>query len=160
MNNDGICRTVHWHRLPREVVVPHPCRQPRSGWMGSEHLMELWVSLFIAGGWTRQPLRVPSNSNDPMISFAVFPGLKGRAVHIPPKPLFTGTDQLLFYFVSSQGCIPLKQNCGHSERQTGSSWQSIAEHHLFALHLFYAGSLTTGSFPNSQDQNTKPGAIS
>ena len=21
----------HWHRLPREVVVPHPCRQPRSG---------------------------------------------------------------------------------------------------------------------------------
>ena len=27
----------HWHRLPREVVVPHPCRQPRSGWMGSEH---------------------------------------------------------------------------------------------------------------------------
>ena len=27
----------HWHRLPREVVVPHPCRHPRSGWMGSEH---------------------------------------------------------------------------------------------------------------------------
>ena len=26
-----------WHRLPREVVLPHPCRQPRSGWMGSEH---------------------------------------------------------------------------------------------------------------------------
>jgi len=23
----------YWHRLPREVVVPHPCRQPR----GSEH---------------------------------------------------------------------------------------------------------------------------
>jgi len=27
----------HWHRLHREVVVPHPCRQPRSGWMGCEH---------------------------------------------------------------------------------------------------------------------------
>ena len=24
-------------RLPREAVVPHPCRQPRSGWRGSEH---------------------------------------------------------------------------------------------------------------------------
>ena len=23
--------------LPREVVVPHPRRRPRSGWMGSEH---------------------------------------------------------------------------------------------------------------------------
>ena len=40
----------HWHRLPIEVVVPYPCRRPRSGWMGSELLMELWVSLFIAGG--------------------------------------------------------------------------------------------------------------
>jgi len=27
----------HWHRLPREAAVTHPCRQPRSGWMGSEH---------------------------------------------------------------------------------------------------------------------------
>ena len=26
--------------------------------MGSELLMELWVSLLIAGGWTRWPLRV------------------------------------------------------------------------------------------------------
>jgi len=23
-----------WHRLPREAVVPRPCRQPRSGWTG------------------------------------------------------------------------------------------------------------------------------
>jgi len=59
MNNDGICRTVHWHRLPREVVVPHPCRQPRSGWMGSEHLMELWVSLFSAGGLDNMALKSP-----------------------------------------------------------------------------------------------------
>jgi len=27
----------HRHRLPRGAVVPHPCRQPRSGWRGSEH---------------------------------------------------------------------------------------------------------------------------
>ena len=26
-----------WHRLPREVVDPHPWRQPRSIWRGSEH---------------------------------------------------------------------------------------------------------------------------
>ena len=38
----------HWHRLPRVVAVPNPCRHPRSGWMGSEHLTELWVSLFTA----------------------------------------------------------------------------------------------------------------
>ena len=38
-----------WHRLNREVVVPHSSRQPTSGWMGSEHLMELWVSLIAAG---------------------------------------------------------------------------------------------------------------
>ena len=31
----------HWHRLPREVVGAHPWRHPRSGWRGSEHLMEL-----------------------------------------------------------------------------------------------------------------------
>ena len=24
----------HWHRLPREMVVPRPRRHPRSGWMG------------------------------------------------------------------------------------------------------------------------------
>ena len=24
-------KQVHWHRLPREVLVPHPCRHPRSG---------------------------------------------------------------------------------------------------------------------------------
>jgi len=23
-----------WHRVPREVVVPHPCTHPQSGWMG------------------------------------------------------------------------------------------------------------------------------
>lgn len=39
----------HWRRLFREVVVPHHCRQPRSGWTVSEHLMELYVALLIAG---------------------------------------------------------------------------------------------------------------
>lgn len=38
---------------------------PRSGWMGSEHLMELLVSLFIAQSWTRWPLRVPFKSSNP-----------------------------------------------------------------------------------------------
>ena len=53
----------HWHRLPREVVVPHPWRHPGSGWgLGSEHPMELWV--FTAGGWIRWPLRVLSNSTN------------------------------------------------------------------------------------------------
>ena len=47
----------HWHRLPREVVVHHPWRRPRSGGRGSEHLKELWVSLFIAGSWIRWPFQ-------------------------------------------------------------------------------------------------------
>ena len=48
----------------------HPCRQPRSGWMGSEHLMELWVSLFSLRGLEQMAFKVPSNSNssDSMIS--------------------------------------------------------------------------------------------
>ena len=25
---------THWHRLPREMVVPQPWRHPRSGWTG------------------------------------------------------------------------------------------------------------------------------
>ena len=48
-----------WHRLSREVVVPHPCRQPRSGWRSSEQLMELWVSLLSAGQWEQMALRGP-----------------------------------------------------------------------------------------------------
>jgi len=37
--------------------------------------MELWVSLFIAGGWTRWPLRVPSNSENSMILYHSSSGL-------------------------------------------------------------------------------------
>jgi len=40
----------------------------KSGWRGSEHLVELWVSLLTAGSGTREPLKVPPDSNDLMIS--------------------------------------------------------------------------------------------
>lgn len=40
----------HWYGLPRVLVVPHPWRHSRSG---CEHLMELWVSPFIADSGTR-----------------------------------------------------------------------------------------------------------
>ena len=53
----GVVR--HWHGLLREVAVPHPCRQPRSGWRGSEHLMELWVSLFVAGELDQMAFKGP-----------------------------------------------------------------------------------------------------
>jgi len=49
----------NWHGLPREVVVLHPCRHLRSGWMGSEHLVELWVSLFIAEGLEQMTFEGP-----------------------------------------------------------------------------------------------------
>lgn len=44
--------------------MPCPWRCPRSGWIGLCALMELKVSLFTAGVWTRWPLRVPFHSND------------------------------------------------------------------------------------------------
>ena len=44
-----------------------PCRQPRAG-DGLWALMELWVSPCIAGGGTRWPLEVPSNSNHSVIT--------------------------------------------------------------------------------------------
>ena len=37
--------------------------QGQAGW-GSEHLMELWVSLFSAGSGTRWLSRLPSNSDN------------------------------------------------------------------------------------------------
>ena len=58
----------HWHRLPREAVMPIPGDTQGQAGPGSEHLMELWVSLLNAGSWTRGPLRVPSSSNDSMIT--------------------------------------------------------------------------------------------
>jgi len=35
--------------------------QGQAGWGALGNLILLWVSLFIAGGWTRWPLRLPSN---------------------------------------------------------------------------------------------------
>ena len=58
---------MHWHRLPREVVDIPSLQTPKSGGQSSEHLIELWASLFIARSWTRWPLKVPSNSNNSMI---------------------------------------------------------------------------------------------
>ena len=55
-----------WEKLPREAVVPRPCRQPRSGWTGLWALLELWLSLCTAGSGTRRPLGVPSNPNHPV----------------------------------------------------------------------------------------------
>jgi len=39
---------------------------PGQAGQGSEHLMELWVPLVLAGSWTRWSLRVSSNSNSSM----------------------------------------------------------------------------------------------
>jgi len=35
--------------------------------MGSEILMELWVSLIVAADWDQMALRAPSNSNNSII---------------------------------------------------------------------------------------------
>ena len=45
----------HWYRL----LCRYPCRQPQSGWMGFEHLIELWVSLFIAEGLKQMAFKGP-----------------------------------------------------------------------------------------------------
>ena len=34
---------THWNRLPKEVVVPHPWRHSRPGWM--------WLWAAWSGGW-------------------------------------------------------------------------------------------------------------
>lgn len=41
------------------------------GW-GSEHLVGLWVFLFTAGGGTRWPVRISSNSNSSMVLWFLF----------------------------------------------------------------------------------------
>ena len=55
-----------WHRLPT-VVDPPPWRRPRSGWRGSEHLIELQVTLFTAEELDQMTSKAHPNSNDPMI---------------------------------------------------------------------------------------------
>ena len=39
--------------------MPCACRHPMSGWRGSEHLVELWLSLFIAGEWGQMAFTGP-----------------------------------------------------------------------------------------------------
>ena len=39
--------------------MPHPWKHPRSGCRGSEHLMEPWVSLLIAGELDQKTFKGP-----------------------------------------------------------------------------------------------------
>ena len=55
------CRS--YRSAQRGGGCPIPADSRGQAGRGSEQLMELWVSLFSAGGWTGWPLRVPSNSN-------------------------------------------------------------------------------------------------
>jgi len=49
----------HWHKLPGVGGCPIPGdSQGKAGW-GSEHLMELWLSLFIAGELDYMTLKGP-----------------------------------------------------------------------------------------------------
>lgn len=52
----------------------HVCRKLTGLVGGADRvpLMELWVSLFIAGSWARWPSRVPPNSNGSMIPYVIY----------------------------------------------------------------------------------------
>ena len=58
-----------WHRLHREVVLPHPCRQPRSGNGALSTAGAVGVPAQCRQ-WEQMVLRIPSNSNHPMIVLA------------------------------------------------------------------------------------------
>jgi len=70
----GVVR--HWHRLHREVVDAPSLETLRSGWRGSEHLMELLCPHTLQGSWIRRPLMVPSNPKDSMILKIPFRSIK------------------------------------------------------------------------------------
>jgi len=54
----------HWHRFPREVVDAPSLETFNVRLDGAlSNLIQLKMSLIIAGAWTRWPLKVPSNSN-------------------------------------------------------------------------------------------------
>ena len=55
----------HWNRLPTEVAAALSLETAKARpdqALGS--LMELWCPCAPLGGWTRWPLKVPSNSKD------------------------------------------------------------------------------------------------
>jgi len=58
----------HWHRLPREVVVPHPCRQPRSGDGALSTDGAVGVPVHCRE-WDLMAFKVPSNSKDSTVLF-------------------------------------------------------------------------------------------
>jgi len=48
----------YWNRLPQEVGDVAENTQGQAGW-GSEHLVELWASLFIARGLDKMTFKGP-----------------------------------------------------------------------------------------------------
>ena len=58
------CRS--YRSAQRGSGCPIPADSRGQAGRGSEQLMELWVSLFSAGGWTGCPVKVTSNSNNIM----------------------------------------------------------------------------------------------
>ena len=54
------------HRLPRKVVVPHPCRHPMSGDGALSTDGAVGVPVHCRE-WDQMSLRAPSNTNDSMI---------------------------------------------------------------------------------------------
>jgi len=60
----------HWHRAPREVVVPRcPWRHPGSGVRALSTWWSCGCLCSLLGSGTRWTLRVPSNSNERYIYF-------------------------------------------------------------------------------------------
>jgi len=59
----------HWRRLPREVVDALSLETFKFRLDGAlSNLIQLKMSLLMAGGWTRWPLKVLSNPNCSMIN--------------------------------------------------------------------------------------------
>jgi len=64
-----------WHRLHREVVVSHPCRQPRSGNGALSTAGAVGVPVQCRE-WEQRAFGCPSNSNDSLISYISVPALQ------------------------------------------------------------------------------------
>ena len=77
-----------WNRLPREEVVPHPCRQPRSGWMGSEHWWSCGCPSSVQGVG-RLAFQGPFQLNPFYGSMIKLPVIKLKAFHLAEHKLET-----------------------------------------------------------------------